>query len=134
MSQTILFYWRVKNGFIFPAWGNKTHFMRSRKSICWLSSGKRVIRNTGETFILLVWFLPSFCSGIKLYTRKINFFLPRCIIYYYNQNMKNMETTSKSEIVFSNKFYKFAFTHFLFLFLKYTWKYKISFLTKICKI
>ena len=35
-----------------------------------------------KTFILLVWLLPSLCSGIKLYTRKINFFFPSCTMYY----------------------------------------------------
>ena len=30
-----------------------------------------------------MWLLPSLCSGINLYTCIINFFLPRCIIYYF---------------------------------------------------
>ena len=33
-----------------------------------------------KKFILLVWLLPSLCSGIKLHTRKINFFFPTCTI------------------------------------------------------
>ena len=34
-------------------------------------------------FILLVWLLPSLCSGIKLHTRKINFFslVAQCTIF-----------------------------------------------------
>ena len=27
------------------------------------------------------WLLPSLCSGIKLHTRKINFFFPSCTMY-----------------------------------------------------
>ena len=43
---------------------------------------KQIVCDTGKTFILLVS-LPSLCSGIKLHTRKINFFFPSCTIYYF---------------------------------------------------
>ena len=33
-----------------------------------------------NSYILLVWLLSSLCSGIKLHTRKINFFYPSCTI------------------------------------------------------
>ena len=34
---------------------------------------KQIVYDTGKTLILLVWFLPSLCSGIKLHTRKFFF-------------------------------------------------------------
>ena len=57
--------------------GHKVDFIApcgSNKSIFWPHSRKKIVCNTGKTFILLAWLLPSLCSGIKLYTRKINFF------------------------------------------------------------
>ena len=53
------------------------------KSTFWPYSRKKIVCNTGKTSILLVWLLPSLCSGIKLHTRKINFFFPSCTMYYY---------------------------------------------------
>ena len=52
------------------------------KSTFWPASRKKIVCNTGKTFILLVWLLPSLCSGIKLHTRKINFFFPSCTMHY----------------------------------------------------
>ena len=44
---------------------------------------QKIVWDTGKTFIPLVWLLPSLCSGIKLHTRKINFFSPSCTICYF---------------------------------------------------
>ena len=63
-----------KLGFISPCGANK--------SIFWPPSRKKIVCDTGKTFIFLVWLLPSLCSGIKLHTRTINFFSPSCTIYY----------------------------------------------------
>ena len=46
----------------------------TNKSTFWPASRKKIVCNTGKTFILLMWLLPSLCSGIKRHTRKINFF------------------------------------------------------------
>ena len=69
--------------FIDPCGANKSTF--------WPASRKKIVCNTGKTFILFVWLLPSFCSGIKLHTRKINFFFPSCTLYYcfpYNNKIQ----------------------------------------------
>ena len=63
-----------KVDFIAPHWAIKSTF--------WPASRKKIVCNAGKTFILLVWLLPSLCSGIKLHTRKINFFFPSCTMYY----------------------------------------------------
>ena len=55
----------------------------TRANVFWLLSEKKIVCNTGKIFILLVRLLPSLCSGIQLITCNINFFLPRCIIYYF---------------------------------------------------
>ena len=73
-----------KVDFIAPCGANKSTF--------WPASRKKIVYNTGKTFILLVWLLPSLCSGIKLYTRKINFFFPSCTMYYC------VQTDGKSRI------------------------------------
>ena len=62
---------------IFLLSGHKVDFIApcgTNKSIFWPHSRKKIACNTGKTFILLVWLLPSLCSGIKLHIRKINFF------------------------------------------------------------
>ena len=64
---------------------HKVDFIAPRevnKAIFWPHSRKKIVCDTGKTLILLVWLLPSLCSGIKLHTRKINFFFPSCTIYY----------------------------------------------------
>ena len=66
--------------------GHKVDFIApcgANKSIFWPYSRKKIVCNAGKTFILLVWLLPSLCSGIKIHTRKINFFCPSCTIYYF---------------------------------------------------
>ena len=66
--------------------GHKVKFKapcRAKKSIFWYPSGKKFDCNIGKKFILLVWMLPSFSSDIKLLARKINFFLPSCVLYYF---------------------------------------------------
>ena len=65
---------RHKVDFIAPCGTNKSTF--------WPYSRKKIVCNTGKTFILLVWLLPSLCSGIILHTRKIIFFslIAQCTI------------------------------------------------------
>ena len=66
--------------------GHKADFISpygTNKSILWPPSRKKIVFDTGKTFILLVWLLPTLCSGIKLPTRKTNFFLPSCTMYYF---------------------------------------------------
>ena len=66
--------------------GHKVHFIASygtNKCIFWPSSRSKIACDTEKTLILFVWLLTSLYSGIKLYTRKINFFLPSCTIYYF---------------------------------------------------
>ena len=65
--------------------GHKVDFIApcgAKKSTFWPASRKKIVCNTGKTFILLVWLLTSLCSGIKLHTRKINFFFPSCTMHY----------------------------------------------------
>ena len=64
---------------------------------------KKIVFNRGKTFILLVWLLPSLFSGIKLQTRKINFFLPSCIMYYLFRIYKKENFVKKIlfDIIFS---------------------------------
>ena len=64
---------------IFLLAGHKVHFIApcgggGGKSIFQPPSRKKIVCNAGKTFILFVWLLDSLCSGIKLHTRKINFF------------------------------------------------------------
>ena len=62
---------------IFLLAGHKVDFIApcgANKSTFWPYSRQKIVCNTGKTFILLVWLLPLLCSGIKLHTRKINFF------------------------------------------------------------
>ena len=62
---------------IFPLAVHKVRFIAlcvTKKSIFWPPSSKKIVYNTGKTFILFKWLLPSICSGIKLYSRKIKFF------------------------------------------------------------
>ena len=71
--------------FFFLLAGHKVDFIApcgANKSTFWPASRKKIVCNKGKTFILLVWLLPSLCSGIKLLTRKINFFFPSCTMYY----------------------------------------------------
>ena len=54
-------------------------------------SRKKIVCNTGKTFILLVWLLPSLCSGIKFHTGKIIFFsLVAQYIYYFINNLASL--------------------------------------------
>ena len=72
--------------FFFLLAGHKVDFIApcgAKKSTFWRASRKKIVCNTRKTFILLVWLLPSLCSGIKLHTRKINFFFPSCTMYYF---------------------------------------------------
>ena len=62
----------------------------AKKSTFWPYSRKKIVCNTGKTFILLVWLLSSLCSGIKLHTRKINFFFPSCTMYYFIFTLKDI--------------------------------------------
>ena len=74
-----------KSFFLLP--GHKVGFIApcgANKSIFWPHSRKKIVYNTGKTFILLVWLLLSLCSDIKLHTHKINFFFPSCTMYYYD--------------------------------------------------
>ena len=62
---------------IFLLVGHKVDFIAqcgSNKSIFWPHSEKKIMCDTKKRLILLVWLLPSLCLGIKLQTRKINFF------------------------------------------------------------
>ena len=64
--------------------GHKVEFIApcgANKSTFWPYSRKKIVCNTEKTFILLVWLLSSLFSGIKLHTRKINFFFPSCTMY-----------------------------------------------------
>ena len=57
--------------------GHKVDFIApcgANKSTFWPARRKKIVCNTGKTFILLEWLLPSLCLGIKLHTRKIIFF------------------------------------------------------------
>ena len=77
-----------KNVFLLA--GHKVDFIApcgANKSTFWPYSRKKIVCNTGKTFILLVWLLPLLCSGIKLHTRKINFFFPSCTMYYYSHSI-----------------------------------------------
>ena len=64
-----------KNGFIHPAGAIKcTLWPTGRKNpfydpLVW----KKVVCDTVDTLILLVWLLASFYSGIRLHSRKINY-------------------------------------------------------------
>ena len=58
----------------------KTYFIRVNatvKFIFWPLSRRKIVYDTGKTFILFLWLLPSLCSGIKLHNRNINFFLSK---------------------------------------------------------
>ena len=82
LKQRIFF---TKRKIVFLLAGHKVDFIApcgANKSTFWPASRTKIVCNTGKTFILLVWFLPSLCSGIKLHTRKINFFFPSCTMYY----------------------------------------------------
>ena len=93
LTFPVTFLWLLY-GMPIPLWnklffllaGHKVDFIApcgSNKSTFWPASRKKIVCNTGKTFILLVLLLPSLCSGIKLHTRKINFFFPSCTMYYY---------------------------------------------------
>ena len=76
--------------FIFLLAGHKVDFIApcgANKSTFWPYSRKKIVCNTGKTFILFVWLLPSLCSGIKLHTRKINDFFPSCTMYYQSMTL-----------------------------------------------
>ena len=71
---------------VFLLSGHKVDFIApcgANKSIFWPHSRKKIVCNTGKTFILLVRLLASLYSGIKLHTRKTNFCFPCCTIYYF---------------------------------------------------
>ena len=58
--------------------GHKVDFIAPRgtkKSFFRHANKKKIVCDTGNTFILLVWLLPPLCSGIKHYTRKNKIFL-----------------------------------------------------------
>ena len=81
MYHCVLEYLNINNVLlynnIFLLAGHKVNFIAlcgANKSTFWPYSRKKIMCNTGKTFILLVWLLPSLCSGIKLHTRKIIFF------------------------------------------------------------
>ena len=79
------------NKFFFLLAGHKVDFIGpcgANKSTFWPASRKKIVCNTGKTLILLVWLLPSLCSGIKLDTRKINFFFPSCTMFYCSINLR----------------------------------------------
>ena len=59
-----------KVDFIFPCGENK--------SIFWPPSRKKIVCDTGKTFILLAWLLPSQTSHSQY-----KFFFPSCTIYYF---------------------------------------------------
>ena len=73
-----------------------------------------ILYYTGKTFILLVWLLPSLCSGIKLQTRKINFFFPGYTIYYCEREVwcpsKATVTTTWVKLMFFPCHIRFFFT------------------------
>ena len=79
--------------------GHKVDFIApcgTNKSTFWPASRKKIVCNTGKTFILLMWLLTSLCSGIKLHTRKINFFFPSCTMYYF-RIARDFLSTRRSE-------------------------------------
>ena len=80
---------------------------------------RKIVCNTGETFISLVWLLPSRFSGMKLYTSKINFFLPRCIIYFHGEKKLLNQQMSYAGIgtadFFCNIYRFFCWIHRLFV-------------------
>ena len=70
---------------------------------------KKIVCDMGETLILLVWWLPSLYSGIKVYTRKTNFFLPRCIIYYFWPPSRKKSCATRGKHLFYSLVVTFAF-------------------------
>ena len=71
------FFINFLHNFVFLLAGHKVDFIApcgANKSTFCPASRKKIVCNMGKTFILVVWLLPSLCSGIKLHTRKINFF------------------------------------------------------------
>ena len=80
LPSCIIYYFLLeghKVGFIAPCGANKSIFdpLVEKKS-CY----------RGKTLILHVWLLPLLFSAIKFHTRKINLFLPSCIIYGTNKS------------------------------------------------
>ena len=90
-KYSITLVYKIKIFFLLA--GHKVDFIApcgANKSTFWPASRKKIVCNTRKKFILLVWLLPSLCSGIKLHTRKINFFFPSCTMYYFCPPHLNM--------------------------------------------
>ena len=77
--------WNVLYG---PLAGKIDFFVRQREIKCTLLPASRK-----KTFILLAWLLFSPFLIIQLHIRKIHFFFPSCIIYYFSRDPLFITTT-----------------------------------------
>ena len=127
-------YFWLQNNCIFLLADHEVRFIVpcvANKSIFWPPCWKKIVCDTRKTLILLVWLLPSLCSGIKLHTRKINYFFPSCTIYYiyegimFNLTQKLVKSTTShltmdSQSNFSQTFllvYQYQNQYFIILIL-----------------